>query len=347
MTAPHRSNRRRRGLAPALVALVLLASAPTVGAHGPDPVLGGGLFAQDQALEFRWRSGSEPPSIIRTAIRNAASDSNATRASRAPTFVYDAAGPSVIGYGTGTCGVNGIGCFTRDAPNDFTMWLREHGRVYDWGTLRWCQISNTTGCYDAETVALDEFGHVAILGHHVNYSDDRDYTDAVVQTYSRTKPKAGYDMHVYGVCDTARLQLEYDIPTASAPYSTCLDVPTILTLTSSPASVGYRGTATLTAVLKVVTDTAHRRLSGNPVSKRTVRLQARTVGTTTWSTIATMTPTSPTGSYVASRILIAATDFRAVFSTPSAEGLIGDTSPTVRVSVAPCTIDCPLPSAPR
>jgi hypothetical protein len=51
------------------------------------------------------------------------------------------------------------------------------------------QASPTNGCYDAETIALDEFGHVEVLNHHVNFADESDYTHAVVQTYSRTRPK--------------------------------------------------------------------------------------------------------------------------------------------------------------
>ena len=88
--------------------LVSVAVAAPTAAHAPDPSLAGSLFAQDQELRFRWRSGAEPPSAIRTAIRAAADDSNTTRASRAATFVYDAAGINLIGYGTGTCGVNGV-----------------------------------------------------------------------------------------------------------------------------------------------------------------------------------------------------------------------------------------------
>ena len=93
----------------------------------------------------------------------------------AATFAYDAGGSNPIGYGAGaTCGVNGLACFTRDAPDGFTMWLREQGHVFDWGTLKWCQAYTTApnGCYDAETIALDEFGHVEGLDHHVNYADD-------------------------------------------------------------------------------------------------------------------------------------------------------------------------------
>ena len=123
------------------------------------------------------------------------------------------------------------------------------GRAYDWGTLRWCQTyaDPPNGCYDAETIALDEFGHVEVLGHHDNYADDRDYTDAVVQTFSRTKPKVGWDMHAFGPCDTATLQVLYDMPGAQSPYSTCLDIATALGLSVNDASIAYGTTVTLTA----------------------------------------------------------------------------------------------------
>ncbi|HSL75558.1 MAG TPA: hypothetical protein VK867_01345 [Candidatus Limnocylindrales bacterium] len=328
-----------------LAGLLSLTAAGAVAAHGPDPILGGSLWTQNQALQFRWRSGSEPPAAIRTAILAAAKDSNDSRASRAATFGYDSTSSNPIGYGTGTCGVNGLGCFTRSAPTGFTMWLREHGRVFDWGTLRWCQMlsSPTNGCYDAETIALDEFGHVEILDHHLNHDDDRDYTDAVVQTFSRTRAKTGWDMHEYGPCDTATLQLKYDVPLAASPYSTCLDLATVLTLSANDTSIPYNGSVTMTAALKVATDSAYGRVSANAVSGRTVRLQRRALGSSTWAAFTTLNPTTPTGSYVASFRLTATADFRAVFSTPSSEGLRGDTSPTVRITVAPCTANCPDP----
>ena len=79
---------RRRLAAVVLTALFVAAAiAPaTAVAHGPDPVLGGALFGQDQALTFDWRSGSTPPDAIRVAIKAAAADVNATKASRAATF---------------------------------------------------------------------------------------------------------------------------------------------------------------------------------------------------------------------------------------------------------------------
>lgn len=339
------TRRIRRVMTAATVLALGLAIAMPSFAHAPDPTLSGPLFGQNQVLEFRWRPGDEPPAALQSAIRGAAVDSNATRASQAATFVYDTAGANLIGYGTGTCGANGIGCFTRSAPAGFTMWLREHGRVYDWGTLRWCQMQSrpTNGCYDAETIALDEFGHVEILGHHVNHPDESDYTDAVVQTVSRTRPKPGYDMHKYGVCDTATLQIKYDVPTLSSPYSSCLDVGTVLTLSISDTSIAYGATVDITAYLKVATSTGYGRLSANPIGKRTVRLQRRALGSTSWTNFLTLTSSSQAGTYTSRARLYATADFRAYFPTPSTEGLRGDTSPILRVTVAPCTANCPQP----
>ena len=150
-------------------------------------------------------------------------------------------------------------------------------------------------------------------------------------------------MHVFGVCDVAQLQIRYDIPGASSKYSTCLDVATVLTLSRSASSVVYGGNVTFTAALKVVTDTDYGRLSGNPVSGRAVKLQRRPPGTTTWTTLASMTATSPTGSYVYSARLYSSAEFRAIFSTPTNEGLRGDGSPAVAVTVGSCTTaPCPL-----
>ena len=346
---PRGQRTARLALTFALTAALAAGATTPIAAHSPDPALGTELFTQDARLEYDWRTGAVPPAAMRTAINAGAGDVVETRASRAATFAYDTAGTSPIGYGTGTCGVNGLACFTRDAPNGFTMWFREQGRVFDWGTLKWCQMYTNppNGCYDVETVALDEFGHVEGLGHHDNFADESDYTDAVVQTFSRTRPREGYNMHVLGVCDIAMLQIRYDIPGASSPYSTCLDLATVMTMTRSAASVPYGGTVTFTALLKVVSDADYGRLSGNPVSGRAVRLQRRPPGTTTWTNVASMTPTSPTGSYVLAMRLYSSAEFRAVFSAPSSEGLRGDVSPVALVTVGSCSsAPCPLSTDP-
>ena len=335
------TTRSRRMALGGLLLVAGLALVPTAAAHGPDPTFGGATWADHQALTFRWRSGAAPPAVIQAAIKAAAGDNDDTRASRAATFAYTSSGTGLIGYGTGaTCGVNGIACFTRTPPSGFTMWLREHGRVFDWGRLRWCQVELVNGCYDAETIALDEFGHIQILDHHVNFADDRDYPDAVVQTYSRTRPAEGWNQHVYGRCDVAALQLRYDTLDEGADYSSCLDLETVLALSASPTAIPYGGTTRLTAILKVRNVDAYLRLRGNYVADRSVKLQRRPPGGT-WATVATMPQVSP-GTYAISQKLQTDAEFRAIFTARSGEGLRDDTSLTVAIDVAACSGPCPL-----
>lgn len=327
--------------------LVLACSAMAGGAvaHGPDPVLGGNAFTQNQALKFRWRTGAQPVAAIAAAIKAAAADVTATRGSKAATFTYAADGANPIGYGLGaTCGVNGIACFTRNAPDGFTMWLREQGHSFDWGTLKWCQTYTVppNGCYDAETIALDEFGHVEMLGHHVNFADASDYEDAVVQTFSRTKPQVGWNMHAFGTCDIATLQREYDMASWTAKYSTCNLLSTTLTVLA-PSTLIYGRSATVVATLKITDLDAYERLGANPVSGRLVTLQARAPGSSAWLSAGTMSIGTTSGTYTKALKLTADIQLRAVFKAPADEGLGASTSSTATIDVGACQIaPCPL-----
>ena len=78
---------------------------------------------------------------------------------------------------------------------------------------------------------------------------------------------------------------------------------------------------------------AYVRLGGNPVSARMVTLQRRPRGSTTWSTVGTMTA-GGSGTYTLGYQIFADTEFRAVFNTPSGEGLRGDTSGTVSMTAS-------------
>lgn len=324
----------------ALAALVAGMPGP-VGAHSPDPVLAGGLFAQNADLHFRWGTGGTPPTAMRTAVKDAAADSNASRGSKAPTFTFDTGGGNAIYYGVDVpCGINGLACFRRDAPTWFGIWLRENGHRFDWGTLRWCEMNgDPNGCYDAENIMLDELGHVLGLDHHVNFADDSDYTDAVVQTYSRTKPRDGWNAHVFGRCDVATLQQQYDVASWSTLYSTCLDIPTRTTLSATPASVVVGSTVTFTATLK---SDGTGRLAGNPMSGRVVVLQRR--GGTTWADVLTLSPGAAAGSYTRSLTVQGTGDYRAAYRKTSKEGVRTSTSAAVSITVAAgCTQKiCPL-----
>jgi hypothetical protein len=335
----------RRALLGVVLTAATVAGALPAAAHGPDPVFGGVLYAQNQELRFRWRAGQAPPAAMQAAILQGAADANATRNSRAAIFLPDPAGASWINYGLDVaCGVNGLACFSRlGAPNSFTMSFRENGHRYDWGVLRWCEMTGyPDGCFEAENSALDEFGHVEILAHHVNFVDQSDYKDAVVQTIQRVKPRDGYNAHVFGRCDVASLQRKYDMLNWAAKYSTCLDLATTLTI-SAPTWVPYGSNVPITATLTVVDADAYERLGGNPVSSRTISVQRRTPGAATWVSVGTMVAGAGAGTYTFTAPSVTATyEWRTVFTKPAGEGLRGDTSPIVTVTVSTCrTTPCP------
>ena len=328
----------------ALTLLLPLAALVPALAATPDPILGGGLYGQNVALRYRWSSAGTPPSAVQTAINRGVADANRSRMSKAPTFGYSSSATNLVYYGTSVpCGVNALACARRDPPGWFAVWYRENGHRYDWGTLRWCEMTGApSGCFEAENVALHEFGHVMILDHHVNLPDNSDALDAVMQTIQPAKPKAGWNTHAFARCDVATLQQQYDMPSVTTLYSTCLDVPTILTVTVSKTSVPAGSTVTFTANLR---SAGTGRLSDNAIGSRTVVLQQLSGGS--WKDVATMSARSG-GTYSTSRSIWASASYRALFRKPAGEGLRSSSSGIVTVSVsASCTsAPCPL-SAPH
>ena len=333
----------------AIAAVILLAgAAPPAAAHGPDPQLGtsGKLWAEDQSVAYTWASGQVPPSWMATSIDAGAADAGASRRARAATFVRISGAPSKIAYGGWhPCSSYAIACMDRSGvPTSFAMWFRPYGTVLDWGTLRWCQgmVTMTDGCYDAENIALDELGHVEILGHHANYGDGSDFLDAVVQASPHTRPKAGWNEHVFGRCDVARLQLEYRLRSASDKLSTCLQLASVLTMAASSTSISIGSSVRFTARLTVAASTAARNLAGDPLSGRTVVLQRRVVGSTTWGTVSMMAAGTTAGSYTATSAPTATYEWRALF-LPSGDGALSSASTAVKVSVSGCPASgCPV-----
>jgi hypothetical protein len=338
---------------PAALAATALFLATTTSslAHGPDPILGTGLWAKDQVVPYQWQIGTTPPSAIATAIDLGAGDVGESRASRAAVFVRATSASATIAYGGwNPCDSYGIACADRTGTTNgiFGVWFRPHGWAFDWGSLRWCQIDSSNGCYDIERVALDELGHIEGLGHHVNFADESDYTDAIVQFAGRAKARLGWDFHAFGRCDVARLQLDYERRDPGNPVSTCLSLASSLTLSSSPTSLYAGDTAHFTATLKISVGMAAGAMSGDALSDRIVSLQRRAVGSTTWTTVAAMPASANSeGVYVLSWSPTVTYDWRATFTAPSTDGLSGSTSAIVRVSVSGCTgSGCPQ-SVPR
>ncbi len=312
-------------LATALLALLIVAPAT---AHHPDPTFSGGPMKAKTTLYWRWTGGNFT-SAMKSAVKAAAGDANGSRASKAPAFAHASGASNAIYYGPSVpCGINGLACMRRSTPDWFGVWLRENGHRFDWGTLRWCEMTGApNGCYRAETITLDELGHVLGLDHHVNYADDRDYSDAVVQTYSHTKPKVGWDADSFARCDVASLQQMYDVPNTTTHYSTCLSVPTALSMTASQTWVTAGSKVTFTATL--LSDGTGK-LSNNHITGRKVVLQEHL--SSGWSNVVTMTAGSA-GTYRATISIRADRSYRAHFPKPSNEGLHASSSGTISVSV--------------
>lgn len=321
----------------ALVA-ALVGQASAVAAHSPDPLLGTTPWGQNQLVLYMWAPNQVPPTWAASNIDLGAADSEASRASRAARFARDTSAASRIAYGgANPCPGYGIACMNRTGvPVSFGVWFRAHGTVLDWGTLRWCQAQSvaTNGCYDIRRVALDEFGHVEMLGHHENFADESDYLDAIVQYAGRSRPKEGWNTHVYGRCDVARLQLEYELIDSGGLVSTCLSLATSLTITAQPASIVAGASTQITGELEIAVATAAKRLSGDPLSRRTITLQRRDLGSTTWVTVGTLGwVTGAAGSYAISIRPAASADYRLIYDALASEGLRDATSAVVRVAV--------------
>lgn len=338
--------RLRAGRASSLFVATLLAAttAMSTSAHSPDPLLGGSLWKPNQAVSYQWRSGQVPPSWMAGAIDRGAADAGRSRASRAPTYARVTSGSaSLIAYGEPLgCGLAAaLACLDRSgAPSSFKMWFRAHGYVFDWGTLRWCEglsvIAN--GCFDAETIALDEFGHVDDLGHHVNYSSGADYLDAVVQTVSRARPSTGWQVHSLARCDVARLQLAYDRLAPRDTFSSCLAIPTSTSFGGSATSLWIGESVRFTAVLRTTGAATNEALANDPISGRTVMLQRRTPGSTTWTSISAMVPSATTeGVYELTASPTATYEWSAVFVPASGDGALSSTSAVMKVTVSGCS----------
>jgi hypothetical protein len=281
-----------------------------------------------------------------TAIDAGAADVGESRHSRAAKFTRVSSAASKIAYGGGVpCSSYGIACMNRTGvPDHFEgMWFRPHGWPFDWGNLRWCQgpSAPANGCYDAENVALDEFGHIEMLGHHVNNADESDFLDSVVQFAARSRPKVGWNEHVFGRCDVARLQLEYALSSSADKLSTCLSLQTSLSIVAADTAIIPGSSVRVSGNLKIATSSSAKMLSGDPLSSRSIALQRRVPGATSWSTIGTLAANSSAGSYGLTITPPQTYEYRLLFATPPGEGLLASSSSPVRITVSDCAAAAP------
>ena len=126
-------------------------------------------------------------------------------------------------------------------PRIVLVQFRRQGQQVPWGTIRWCHTyaSWPSGCFDAGLSGAHEFGHIEVLNH--SFTDT--YPATVMRDVQAAYPQSGWNQHILGHCDVARLQMTYDVQSWWAPYSTCLDLATISSLSASASTVpgGHAG----------------------------------------------------------------------------------------------------------
>jgi hypothetical protein len=328
---------KRRSVSLPLVLLISMASAvtPALATSAPTPWGSNPNWPNNQILGFAWKAGKEPPSWMKTAVKEAASDSTASRDSKAARIAYDAAAVSWVAY-TDNLDYPAIGqvAYKSVPGEEFHMKMRVQGYVFDWGTLKWCQYydSAPSGCIDAETIALHELGHVQGLAHVEEGGQVDVWTDSIMHKTMRSKGSTGWNMHAFGRCDVARLQMRYGPLDSYTPISTCLSVDTALTHSSSASYVDYGTNVTFTAYLRIANDAEGKELGGNPLSGRSVVLQYRPIGGSSWTTFGQLSASSG-GKYTATVAVRSDREWRARFGEPSGEGLNASSSAVVTVRV--------------
>ena len=185
----------RRAAAAILAASAALQAASLAAAHSPDPPIAWPLFEADDVLQFRWKEGEVPPprcgmpssqaqpvqrlrgvaGALDRVCRRRRVDRRIRRerllrrrmawpAPTAGTRPTASASPSEPTAGSSTGAASSGASSSRRSP---------------------------TAATTSRTSRSTSSGTSSGLGHHVNYGDESDYLDAVVQTISRARPKAG------------------------------------------------------------------------------------------------------------------------------------------------------------
>lgn len=302
-----------------------------------------------QVLAFRFHSTDASPSWMRDAILAAAEDATDTSKSLSPIFVpTDGGANGTIRYTTSFpsgCSTS-IACASHDGDS-WTLRMRPHGYDFRWGSLRWCERSGGDGCFDAEHVALHEFGHAVGLDHPESDGYHLPAHSTVMHQVTPAKPDSAWDRHAFGSCDVASLQEQYGLPTMSTTIASCNDVQTTLTLTATDMSIAAGERVTFRATLRIKGSSAYGTLSGIRLNARDVQLRRRTAGTTGTWTISTMRVTDTPGVYSLSLAPTRSYELKAVLPTPETEGLRGSSSDVIVVRVTGgttstgCTTTCP------
>ena len=254
----------------AVIPALAAAHEPTPGSKNWDGI----ELANDSFFQF----GASVPPEVKSAMRNVLEvewEDEATNNSDGITFAFDPDGPAAVRFKDNTNGVcdsvtGWQGCAANPGTLGWIIWIRRSPTFFDW-----CFVSNTTGCRDVERVGIHEAGHVGGSLSHVNVSED----NTVMTTTAPGKANNGWDTNHLQRCDSARLQLMYDLENKAGHYANCLDhipnsapqgLEVVLSATPSQVTVCANTTVTISGQLKVVDYQSYGALGGNGLWDRTI-----------------------------------------------------------------------------
>jgi hypothetical protein len=212
---------------------------------------------------------------------------------------------------------------------------------------------DTSVCFSIQRATAHEGTHLPLTRLHNDAGADAE-TFMQSSTPTPNGSPANWNRKTFLPCDAAAAQLEYGLADPSGRYADCFDVapgdgakglnPTmsLATATSFTRCVGQSATANGRLALADVA--AYEDMRNTPLVGRTVRIDRRPVGSSTWTNgIATATATGAAGSNW-SRAITSSTggsfQYRASFSTTAAETAV-NSSGAVTWTIQWATVGCP------
>ena len=315
-----------RGVAKLSITIAMLALALPGQVLAYDPTLGVDKYGQDVNETFDWSTGAtgSAKAWLRSAFTTAAEDDWDPK-SRAPTFAHNSSSSNLVRFqdrdlSDCNAAIAWYACTLYDPPNANGLW---------WQTIyadeeTWCHETGfVNGCLDVRRVALHELGHAVGLSRKAdNGGIDAHSTEpesvTVMRLSTPRRAGTGWDRHAIQECDAIELQREYDLAQTANPAD-CIESFGGLT-GGDLTSVAYQGAPSatvactsvqLSGTLKLIDHADYGRFGNNNLD-RTVDLQRRPSGGSTWTTIATFN--TPSGDWTRSVTMSSGTwDFRLVF----------------------------------
>ncbi len=298
--------------------VLVIVTGGTALAHAP--ISGQKAYADYLDLPYRFATGTPTwvSSTVRTVFETDYPDANYNN-TRMPQFVYSTSAAAHVWFvadSTSPCSGSDtwLMCADNDwdgdgnrAEQDWRIYVRdvENAPVYFSGTrAAWLQQTGACPsgrlCFDARRAFIHEILHVTLSAPH----NEQGQAYSVMSAATPNSPKSGWNIHHIQPCDEAAAQLLYDLSYTGGQYSDCFDhlanaVSQGLDSNLTVGASGYGdclGTGvTASGRLEITNYSSYKLLAANPLTNRSISIDRRLKGSTTWTTITTAVASSASG----------------------------------------------------